>query len=243
MRFEKVLNTKPLQTRGVYPKQTSLWIWECLSWWNLFADFSRRERQQNISWKSTALGLCGSESTLRLRWAKSPIASAQRMYSTLAGHSADPRRTNVTRMNANRMTQIAATMQGLLGRFWCRERCDRQRALVIRTAAISLASDSLITIAQFRPSKHCNGLSRCFEWMLLVVRGAPSRTTDTTFCKFTTSSEFVSTLWFTIAPHTERMPFPWIWQAFAFSSLRKHRNQSIGKWRGVVKNTYSVVIH
>ena len=32
-------------------------------------------------------------------------------------------------------------------------RCDRQRTLAIRIAAITLASDSAITIAQFRPSK------------------------------------------------------------------------------------------
>ena len=34
-----------------------------------------------------------------------------------------------------------------------RERYDRQRTLVIRIAAITLASDSAITIARFRPSK------------------------------------------------------------------------------------------
>ena len=32
-------------------------------------------------------------------------------------------------------------------------RCDRQRTLVIRIAAITLTSDSAITIARFRPSK------------------------------------------------------------------------------------------
>ena len=37
-----------------------------------------------------------------LRWAKSPIASVQRMRSTLAGHAAVPRGTNGTRMRNNR---------------------------------------------------------------------------------------------------------------------------------------------
>ena len=45
---------------------------------------------------------------------QSPIASVQRTRSTLAGHSAVPRRANVTRMNANRAIQIAAQRtQGL----------------------------------------------------------------------------------------------------------------------------------
>ena len=39
---------------------------------------------------------------------QSPIASSQRTRSTLAGHSAVPRRTNVARMNANRAIRIAA---------------------------------------------------------------------------------------------------------------------------------------
>ena len=45
-----------------------------------------------------------------LRWAKlqSPIASVQRRRSTLAGHSAGPRGTNATPMNANRAIRIAA---------------------------------------------------------------------------------------------------------------------------------------
>ena len=34
-------------------------------------------------------------------------------------------------------------------------RCDRQRTLVIRIAAITLVSDSAITIARFRPSDLC----------------------------------------------------------------------------------------
>ena len=39
---------------------------------------------------------------------KSPIASVQRACSTLAGHSAVPSGTNVTRMNTNRAIQIGA---------------------------------------------------------------------------------------------------------------------------------------
>ena len=43
-----------------------------------------------------------------------PIASVQRTRSTLAGHSSAPRRTNVTRMNANRTIRIGAQRtQGL----------------------------------------------------------------------------------------------------------------------------------
>ena len=52
----------------------------------------------------------------QLRWAnrQSPIASVQRTRSTLAGHSAVPRGTNTTRMNANRAIRIAAQRtQGL----------------------------------------------------------------------------------------------------------------------------------
>ena len=45
---------------------------------------------------------------------QSPIASVQRTRSTLAGHSAVPRGTNVTRTNANRAIRIAAERtQGL----------------------------------------------------------------------------------------------------------------------------------
>ena len=45
---------------------------------------------------------------------QSPIASVQRTLSTLAGHSAVPRGTNVKRMNANRAIRIAAQRtQGL----------------------------------------------------------------------------------------------------------------------------------
>ena len=51
---------------------------------------------------------------LRLRWAKSPIASVQRARSTLASHSAASRGTNVKRVNANRTVRIATQRtQGL----------------------------------------------------------------------------------------------------------------------------------
>ena len=47
---------------------------------------------------------------------QSPIASVQRTRSTLAGHSAGPRRTNTTPTNANRTMRIAAQRtQGLRG--------------------------------------------------------------------------------------------------------------------------------
>ena len=46
-------------------------------------------------------------SCMKLRWAKSPIASVQRTQSTLAGHSAGPRGTNTTLTNANRAIRIA----------------------------------------------------------------------------------------------------------------------------------------
>ena len=83
---------------------------------------------------------------------QSPIASVQHTRSTLAGHSAVPRGTHTAPTNANRAMRIAAQRtQGLrepisvfLGEIW-------QPAL--RIAAITLASDSAITIARFRPSK------------------------------------------------------------------------------------------
>ena len=43
---------------------------------------------------------------------QSPIASVQRMRSTLAGHSAVPSGTNTTPMNANHVIRIAATKAG-----------------------------------------------------------------------------------------------------------------------------------
>ena len=86
---------------------------------------------------------------------QSPIASAQRTQPTLAGHSAGPRGTNTTPTNANRAIRNAVQRtQGTRTKF-CgfRGRSDHQRTLVIRIAAITLASDSAITLARFRPSK------------------------------------------------------------------------------------------
>ena len=63
---------------------------------------------------------------------------------------------SVRRMNANRAIRIAAQRtQGLRTKFCVfRWRSGRQRTLVvIRIAATTLASDSAITIARFRPSK------------------------------------------------------------------------------------------
>ena len=79
-----------------------------------------------------------------------PNASVQRARSTLPGHFAISRGTNVKWMNANRAIQVAAQqLQGLWGPIsvYC------QRTLVIRIAVITLASDSAITIARLRPSK------------------------------------------------------------------------------------------
>ena len=85
---------------------------------------------------------------------RSPIASVQRPRSTLASHSAVPRGTNATRMNANRTIRISKAYED---KFLClRGTHDRQRTLVIRIAAITLTSDSAITIAQFRPSKYAS---------------------------------------------------------------------------------------
>ena len=85
---------------------------------------------------------------------QSPIASVQRTQPTLAGHSAIPRGTNTTPMNANRAIRIAAQRtQGLWGPnpvFWGGHMSS---TLAIRITAITLASDSAITITRFRPSK------------------------------------------------------------------------------------------
>ena len=56
---------------------------------------------------------------------------------------------HVTRMNANRSTMNAGSMRTN----FCVSEGDSQRTLVIRIAAIALASDSAITIARFCPSK------------------------------------------------------------------------------------------
>ena len=87
---------------------------------------------------------------------QSPIASVQRTRSTPAGHSADPRGTNTTPTNANRAIRTgSATNAGSMRNKLCvfRVNYDRKRTLVIRIAAITLASDSAITLARFRPSK------------------------------------------------------------------------------------------
>ena len=92
---------------------------------------------------------------------QSPIASVQRTQSTLASHSAILRGTNVKQMNANRAIRITAQRtQGLSGLIFCvsRGRYGRQRTPAIRIAAITLASDSAITLARFRPSKVRTGL-------------------------------------------------------------------------------------
>ena len=72
-------------------------------------------------------------------------------------------------MNANRAIRIAAqrtqSLWGPNSEVLERDRFDRQRMLVIRIAAITLASDSAITIARFCPSKHVEippYLPRCF---------------------------------------------------------------------------------
>ena len=96
-----------------------------------------------------ALGLDGQNR-------QSPIASIQRTQSTLASHSAVPSGMNTTPTNANCAIRIAVQRtQGLQGPnsvfLW--GRYERQRTLVIRIAAKTLASDSAVTIAQFRPSK------------------------------------------------------------------------------------------
>ena len=74
--------------------------------------------------------------------------------STLTGRSASPRGTNTTPMNANRVMRTAVQRrQGLRGpnSVFIERRCDCQRTLVIRIAATTLAGDSVMTIARFRP--------------------------------------------------------------------------------------------
>ena len=102
--------------------------------------------------------------TVTLKWAKSPIASAQRTRSILAGHSAVPGGTNVTRMNANRAIQMAsATNVGSMGADFCvlgGGIYDNQRTPVIRIAAKMFVSDSAITIARVR-LKSINVICMC----------------------------------------------------------------------------------
>ena len=81
---------------------------------------------------------------------QSPIASVQRTRSTLASHSAVPRGTNVKRARSESQHSERRVYEDS---FLCfGGRYDRQRTLAIRTAAITFASDSVITIARLRPS-------------------------------------------------------------------------------------------
>ena len=82
---------------------------------------------------------------------QSPISSVQRTQSTLADHCAIPRGTSANERqsrDSNRSTtsKVCEDQSLCFGR-----RYDRQRTLLIRIA-ITLTSDSAITIVQFRPS-------------------------------------------------------------------------------------------
>ena len=62
-----------------------------------------------------------------------------------------------------------------------RGRYDRQRALVIRIAAITLASDSAITIARFRPSKlptKCSKSQIASNFIAMQISCASSRSIE-----------------------------------------------------------------
>ena len=70
---------------------------------------------------------------------------------------------NTTPTNTNRAIRIAAhRTQGLQGAnsVVLGGRSDHQRTLVVRIAAITIASDSAITIARLRPSKERRYVSR-----------------------------------------------------------------------------------
>ena len=89
---------------------------------------------------------------------QSPIASVQRTRPTLASHSAVPRGTNTTPMNAqSRDSNRSATNAGPMRTKSCVLGGDmssnERRTLAIRIAATTLASDSAMTIVRFRPSK------------------------------------------------------------------------------------------
>ena len=110
---------------------------------------SRSTKKKNFGRSKRGLTLDGQNR-------QSPIASVQRTRSTLASHSAVPRGTNVKRMNANRTRFESQRNERRVceDSFLCfRGRYDRQRTLAIRIAAITLASDSALTITRFRPSK------------------------------------------------------------------------------------------
>ena len=101
-----------------------------------------------------------------------PCARRSRAQSTLASHSAVPRGTNVKRMHANRAIRIAAQRTLGLRRLTSvfGGRYDRQRTLAIRIAAITLASDSVIAFARFRPSKLSSlstFSSSCARWLIV----------------------------------------------------------------------------
>ena len=77
---------------------------------------------------------------------QSPIASVQRTRSTHT-NKRQSRDSNRSGMNAGSARTPPTKFCIFRGRY------DRQRTLLIRIAAITLASDSAITLARFRPSK------------------------------------------------------------------------------------------
>ena len=94
---------------------------------------------------------------------QSPIASVQRTRSTLASHSRNSMWNEYyTNERQSRDSNRNATNAGSTRTNFCvfRGRYDRQRTLVIRIAAITLASDSAITIVRFRPSKRASLMTR-----------------------------------------------------------------------------------
>ena len=87
---------------------------------------------------------------------QSPIASVQRTQSTLGGHFAVPTWNEYcTNECQSRDSNRSARNAGSTRTKFCflGELYDRQRMLALRIAAKTLASDSAITIARFRPSK------------------------------------------------------------------------------------------
>ena len=105
-----------------------------------------------------------------LRWANSPVASAQRKRSTLAACRSTWNK-HYTNECQSRDSNHSATNAGSTRTKFCvfREAYDRQRTLVIRIAAITLASDSAITLARFRPSKHGTFFGKLWFWASLAV--------------------------------------------------------------------------
>ena len=85
---------------------------------------------------------------------QSPIASVQRRRSTLADHSTGPRSFHTNERHLGDSNHSATSARSKRTKFCVfRGRYDRQRTLVIRIAATTLASDSALTLARFRPSK------------------------------------------------------------------------------------------